>query len=126
MSTQNVGVHLTTAAGANINTPILDVAAIFRGDEAFGAGIYRAKMSDGTTIEIIGGPGSSVLTTIESGTFTLAADGMSATINGVDAGAALTNPGTNPILTITTTKKLKLCKGLVNITDKSWLSASSF
>lgn len=46
-------------------------------------------------------------TNIENGTFTLSADGMSAT------GGVLVNPGTNPKLKITTTKKLKLWQGLV-------------
>jgi len=45
-------------------------------------------------------------TTIESGTFTLAADGLSAT------GGVLTNPGATPTLEITTTKKLKLWQGI--------------
>lgn len=44
--------------------------------------------------------------TIESGTFTLSADGMEYTSS--PGGVILTNPGTNPTLTIPTIKKAKL------------------
>lgn len=57
MSTQNANIHLVPADGVFISTPELNNATVFRGDEAFGDGIYRAKMSDGT-IEVIGGPGA--------------------------------------------------------------------
>ncbi len=43
--------------------------------------------------------------TFESGTFTLSANGLTAT------GGTLINPGANPTLRITTTKKLKLWHG---------------
>lgn len=47
-------------------------------------------------------PVSSGGVTVVGGTFSLAADGLSAT------GGVLSNPGTNPVLTITTTSKVKL------------------
>jgi len=50
---------------------------------------------------------ASYFSTIESGVFTLSEDGLTAT------GGTLTNPGANPTLRISTTKKLKLWQGLV-------------
>lgn len=67
-----------------------------------GGGLSRSSVI--SLINQFGGVGVN----IESGAFTLAADGMSATINGVDAGANLINPGANPTLTITTIKQLEL------------------
>ena len=50
--------------------------------------------------------------TFESKTFVLSADGIS--ITGSDAGITLSNPGANPTITISTTKRLKL--GFFHIT----------
>lgn len=71
---------------------------------------YPSKGNVFATMNDVVSPSGGVM--VKSGSFTLSADGLTAT------GGVLTNPGANPTLTITTTSKIKLAH--INVSGTSF------